>query len=96
MDTEKDCDERVRDYPDLPENVEIVNPGYNGPRIVTRLEPPGKYLSIPRPKTARQLLEAFGQAEETALVARDGKLLTPDRRIYPDDHILLRLVGSRG
>ncbi len=75
---------------------EIVNPKHTGPRITVELVPPGKTLSLPRPKTARQLLEALDLMEEGALVARNGKLLTPDRHIWPDDHLLVRVVASRG
>lgn len=60
------------------------------------LEPEGKILDFPRPKTALQLLQALGLEEETALVARQGKLLTPDRQIWPDDEIWVRVVSSRG
>lgn len=78
------------------ENVEIARPKYAGPRILARIEPPGRWLSLPRPKTARQLLEALGLEEESALVVRAGKLLTPDRHIWPDEEIYVRVVASRG
>lgn len=64
--------------------------------IQLTIEPGGGTRLFPRVKTARQLLEKLNILEETALVARDGKLLTPDRQIWPDDAILVRLVGSRG
>ena len=51
---------------------------------------------MPRPKTSRQLLAALGLAEETALVAREGQLLTPDRHIWPGDNLLVRKVASSG
>ena len=60
------------------------------------VQPEERRLSLPRPKTARQLLEALGLAEETALVARQGELLTPERRIWPDDELLVRTVASSG
>lgn len=66
------------------------------PVVEVTLEPGGKKMRMARPKTALQLLEALKLREETALVARDGKLLTPDRRIWPDDELLVRVVGSRG
>lgn len=65
-------------------------------RITLHLEPEGKIMDFPRPKTAAQLLAALGQPLETALVARDGELLTPDRHIWPGDEILVRIVASRG
>lgn len=64
--------------------------------IVLTVEPEGETRNFPRPKTARQLLQALGLPEETALVARDGKLLTPDRQIWAGDKIMVRKVGSRG
>ncbi len=64
--------------------------------ITVRLEPGDKILKMPRAKTVRQLFSKLGIAEETALVVRDGKLLTPDRAILADDEILVRRVASRG
>lgn len=66
------------------------------PQIRLTLEPGGKTMDFPRAKTALQLLHALGLKEETALVARNGRLLTPDQRIMPGDEILVRIVGSRG
>lgn len=78
------------------DTIEIVNPEKNGPRITVRLVPPDKLLSLPRPKTASQLLAALGLLEESAIVARDGKLLTPDRRIWPNDKLYVRKTASAG
>lgn len=72
------------------------NRSENRAEIVLTVEPEGFTCNFPRPKTARQLLEALGLAEETALVAREGKLLTPDRQIWRGDRILVRKTGSRG
>ena len=74
----------------------IIRPEYKGARIRVLLQPGEKNLSLPRPKTARQLLAALELEEECALVARDGELLTPDRHIWPDEEILVRQVASRG
>lgn len=59
-------------------------------------DPDETVRAMPRPKTARQLLEKLGYMEERALVIRNGKLLTPDRQIWPGDEIRVRPVGSRG
>lgn len=68
-----------------------------GPAMVRVLvQPEEKMMELPRPKTARQLLAALGLREETALVARDGELLTPDRRIFTGDTLLVRKVTSSG
>ncbi|MBQ7606692.1 MAG: hypothetical protein IJU76_01740 [Desulfovibrionaceae bacterium] len=64
--------------------------------ITVRLEPGDTERTMRRVKTVRQLFQALDIAEETALVVRDGKLLTPDRSIQPDDVILVRKVASRG
>lgn len=52
--------------------------------------------TVARPKTVRQLLAALDMPEETALVARDQKLLTPDRQIWPGDCLWIRPTVSRG
>lgn len=74
----------------------IVRPEHTGARVTVLLQPEETHFSLPRPKTVRQLLEALNLAEETALVARHGELLTPDRRIWPDDDLLVRKVASSG
>ena len=76
--------------------VHVVKPEHTGARIVVLLQPEEKHLSLPRPKTSRQVLAALGLAEETALVAREKQLLTPDRRIWPGDQVLVRKVTSSG
>ena len=77
-------------------HVQVVKPEHTGARVTVLVQPEEKYLSLPRPKTSRQLLAALGLAEETALVARNGQLLTPDRHIWPDDDLLVRKVASSG
>ena len=66
------------------------------PTVAVLVQPEETRLVLPRPKTARQLLAALGLREETALVARDGELLTPDRQIFPGDDLLVRKVASSG
>lgn len=60
------------------------------------IEPAEEAVSFPRPKTALRLLETLGLREESALVIRNGRLLTPDRQIWPGDEIRVRPVRSRG
>ncbi|MDD4701017.1 MAG: hypothetical protein PHI96_02235 [Desulfovibrio sp.] len=81
---------------EIPAHCQVIKPEHTGARIVVLLQPEEKHLSLPRPKTSRQLLAALGLAEETALVARSGQLLTPDRHIWPDDEVLVRKVASSG
>lgn len=72
---------------------------YEGPAlalIYLCLQPGERHQTMLRPKTARQLLQALSLLEETALVIRQGELLTPDRHLWPGDAITVRLAGSRG
>ncbi|MDR2820721.1 MAG: hypothetical protein LBB60_09375 [Desulfovibrio sp.] len=78
----------------MPETT--VKTEYEGAYVTVRLQPEDAVLLLPRPKTSRQLLAALNLQEECALVARNGELLTPDRRIWPDDELLVRKVGSTG
>ncbi|MBO4299992.1 MAG: hypothetical protein J5861_00155 [Desulfovibrio sp.] len=64
--------------------------------VTVHLQPEEKDMVLARPKTVSQLLASLGLAEETALVARDGQLLTPDRHIWPNDILLVRKVASSG
>lgn len=66
------------------------------PTITVHLQPEEKTFEMPRVKNAGQLLVKLGIRPATALVARDGELLTPDRAINHKDHILVRKVISRG
>lgn len=75
---------------------EIIKPDHPGPRVLVLLQPENRLCSMPRMKTARQLLQALNLEEECALVARGNELLTPDRHIWPDEEILVRSVGSKG
>lgn len=69
----------------------------NNQKMVTiHIDPGDKTVTLPWPKTVRQLLAALDLSEGSALVARDGKLLTPDRHIWPDDRIYVRIVISAG
>ena len=43
-----------------------------------------------------RLLDALGLRRGTALVARDGVLLTPDVPLYPGQTVLVRKVMSGG
>lgn len=67
------------------------------PAVITViLEPTGGTREIPRPKTVTQLLNRLEIRPGTALVIRNGELLTPDRRIETGDTITIRTVMSRG
>lgn len=64
--------------------------------VTVRLEPLMKTIKIRRPKTVAQLLCALNLDTETALVARNGKLLTYDQKLWADDELLVRVVISSG
>lgn len=69
---------------------------YTPPSITVLLQPEGREFSLPRPKTVLQLLGKLDIRRGTALVIRDGGLLTEDRQILPGDHITVRIVTSSG
>lgn len=60
------------------------------------IQPENKIENASRVKTVTGLLKKLGLKDTQALVIRDNQLLTPDRRIYQDDRIIVRLVASRG
>lgn len=64
--------------------------------VTVCLQPQGRELAMPRPKTVRQLLERLSLRQDAVLVIRDGGLLTPDRRIEPGDSLTVRVVTSSG
>ena len=71
--------------------------GRHAPATITVvLEPTGGTREMPRPKTVAQLLNRLGVRAGTALVVRNGELLTHDRQIKPGDAITVRSVVSRG
>ena len=71
--------------------------GLHPPATITLvLEPSGGTRELPRPKTVTQLLNKLGIRRGTALVIRDGGLLTPDREILPGDVVTVRVVTSSG
>lgn len=62
------------------------------------LQPEERELELPRAgaKNVARLLETLGLRRGTAIVARDGVLLTPDVPLYPGQNILVRKVMSSG
>ncbi len=81
----------------MPEDTSPRGGAAGGENFVSiLLQPEERRFRLRRPKTARQLLDALGLMEETALVARGGELLTPDRRLWPGDELLVRVVTSTG
>ncbi len=64
--------------------------------IHVRLEPQGREMHLPKACTALKLLRELGLGVNSALVIRDGELLTPDRLLNLGDEIIVRTVTSRG
>ncbi len=64
--------------------------------ILVRLEPKGREIVIEKVSTVLQLLRKLGLGLNSALVIRNGELLTPDRQLKAGDEITVRGVSSRG
>jgi len=56
----------------------------------------GKRWEFEKPMTVRRAVEKVGLVPGTVLAVRDGKLLTEDTRLEPDDEIKLVSVISGG
>ncbi len=69
---------------------------YTIPTITLIREPGGRAETVTRPKTAGRLLKDLGIRQGTALVIRDGELLTHDRTVEANDTIIVRTVVSSG
>ena len=68
------------------------------PVLHVLLQPEEKAIDVPRHKAKNvlRLLDYLGIRKGTAIVARGGELLTPDRALYANDEILVRKVTSAG
>lgn len=60
------------------------------------LQPEEKEISLPKVKSVRALLNKLNLYPTQALIIREGRLLTPDEKIYPTDIIIVRQITSRG
>ena len=69
---------------------------YTPATVTVLLQPDNKTKTIPRPKTVLSLLKKLDIRMGTALVIREGGLLTQDREIFPGDEIIVRIVTSSG
>ena len=69
---------------------------YTPSTITVRIQPEEQVVTMPRVKTVLQLLKKLESRPGTALVARNGELLTPDREVLPNDELLVRKVTSSG
>lgn len=64
--------------------------------VTVTLEPDGKTLEFEKVNTALQLLHRLELKPVSALVIREGRLLTPDQKIHQGDKLTVRIVTSRG
>lgn len=66
--------------------------------VTIQLQPGHSEFELPRAraKNVARLLETLGLRQGTAIVARDGVLLTPDVPLYPGQTLLVRKVMSSG
>ena len=73
-------------------------PQYKTPVIHVHIQPEEVDMEIPRHKAKNvgRLLMVLGMRQCTAIVARDGILLTPDVPLYSGQEILVRKVMSSG
>lgn len=62
------------------------------------LQPEERHVDVPRAKAKNVaiLLKSLGLRPMTAIVACGDMLLTPDTPLYPEQHVLVRTVMSRG
>ncbi len=66
------------------------------PQITVILEPENQEFPLKRPKTVLQLLSRLGIRLGSALVIREGTLLTHDLPIQAGEPIRIRKVTSSG
>ncbi|NJB67738.1 sulfur carrier protein [Desulfobaculum xiamenense] len=64
--------------------------------ITIHIIPAGETREIQKPNTVLQLLNRLGLRRTDALIIRGDEMLTQDRTIDNEDHITIRMVGSRG
>jgi len=65
-----------------------------GVRIL--LEPQNETHTMHKVRSVLAVLKRLDIRPTTVLVIREGKLLTPDQRLYHGDHITVRTVVSSG
>ncbi|CCH48236.1 ubiquitin family protein [Pseudodesulfovibrio piezophilus] len=64
--------------------------------VIVHLEPDGKTIEIPNVRSVLAVLNRLKLRSTMALVARDGELLTADRKLSNGDTLLVRKVTSAG
>ncbi|WP_285907509.1 hypothetical protein [Pseudodesulfovibrio pelocollis] len=64
--------------------------------ITIHLEPDNEVIELHGTKTVLAVLNRLKLRSTMAIVARDGQLLTPDRRLNPGETLMVRKVTSAG
>jgi len=60
------------------------------------IEPECEVAIIDKASTVLNLLKKLQLKPNQAIVIRNGELLTPDRKLDPEDSIVVRKIASRG
>jgi len=64
--------------------------------ITVNLEPDGKVIKLPNTRSVLAALNKLQLRPTMAIVARDGELLTADRKLTSGETIMVRKVTSAG
>ncbi len=64
--------------------------------IIVNLEPDGKRIEMHDTRSVLAVLNKLRLRSTMAIVARDGELLTSDRKLFHGDELLVRKVTSAG
>lgn len=64
--------------------------------VTVNLEPEGKVVELPNIRSVVGLLNKLGLRSTMVIVARDGELLTSDRKLRNGDTVMVRKVTSAG
>jgi sulfur carrier protein len=64
--------------------------------IIVNLEPDGKRIEMNDTRSVLAVLNKLRLRPTMAIVARDGELLTSDRKLFHGDELMVRKVTSAG
>jgi len=64
--------------------------------IQVRFFPENKEIKLEGPLTVKQLFRKLNLLPQTALVIRNGKILTSDLTLKNGDEVEIRIITSRG
>ncbi|QJB55080.1 hypothetical protein [Pseudodesulfovibrio sp. zrk46] len=64
--------------------------------VTVHLEPDGEVIELANTKSVLAVLNRLKVRSTMVIVARDGELLTPDRKLHMGDTLLVRKVTSAG